>query len=86
MHSLQPIDYKPRIIIDLISVSRLKFPHDIPLFKKEFTGPSRTFLEVTVRSSRGVHPPSVGGATSRTDESTGIACTSNLVRVQAITA
>ena len=41
---------------------------------------------VTVRSSRGVHPPSGGGATSRTDGLPVIAGTSNLVRVQAITA
>ena len=41
---------------------------------------------VTVRSSRGVHPPSGGGAASRTDGSPVIAGTSNLVQVQAITA
>ncbi len=41
---------------------------------------------VTVRSSRGVHPPSGGGKASRTDGSPVIAGTSNFVRVQAITA
>ena len=38
------------------------------------------------RSSRGVHPPSGGGVASRTGGSPAIAGTSNLVRVQAITA
>ena len=41
---------------------------------------------VTVRSNRGVHPSSGGVVASRTDGAPVIAGTSNLVRVQAITA
>ena len=44
LHDLQPIDYKTLIIIDLISIGRLEFPHYIPLFKKEFTGPPKMLL------------------------------------------
>ena len=51
-----------------------------------FGGPSWPGMGVTVRSGRGAHTPSGGGAANRTDGSPVIAGTSNLVRVQAITA
>ncbi len=86
LHDLQPIDYKALIIIDLISIGRLEFPHYIPLFKKEFTGPPKMLLDVTVRPSRGVHLQSEGGARSRTAGWHVIAGISNRVRIQVITA
>ena len=43
--SLQPIDCKPLLIIDLLRISPLQFPHFIPLFEKESIGPSKTFMD-----------------------------------------
>ena len=43
--SLQPIDCKPLLIIDLLRISPLQFPHFIPLFEKESIGSSKTFMD-----------------------------------------
>ena len=86
LRGLQHDNGKLLFKIDLLWVSRLQFPHCIPLCEKESIGPFGTFVDVTVRSSRGVHPPSGGGGASKTGGSPAIAGTSNLVRVQAITA
>ena len=45
MHSLQSLKYKPLIIIDLLRISPLQFPHYIPLFEKEPTGRSRMLAD-----------------------------------------
>ena len=45
LHGLQPIICNPLIIIYLLRISRLQFPHYIPLFEKESTGPSRTLAD-----------------------------------------
>ena len=45
LHSLQSIKYKPLIIIDLLWISPLQFPHYIPLFEKEPTGRSRMLAD-----------------------------------------
>ncbi len=50
---LLSINCKSLIAIDLLRIIRLRFPHYIPLFEKESTGPSRTLADVTVRSGRG---------------------------------
>ena len=50
LHSLQSLKYKPLIIIDLLWISPLQFPHYIPLFEKEPTGRSRMLAD---RSSDG---------------------------------
>ena len=86
LHGLQLFICKPLSIIYLFQIAPLQFPHYIPLLEEESTGPSRTLAGVTVRPSRGVHPPSGRGAASRTDGSPVIADTFNLVLVQAITA
>ncbi len=86
LHDLQPINCNLLIIIDLLWISPLQFPHYVPLFEEEPVGPFRTLADVTVRPSRGVHSPSGGGVASRTNGSLVIAGTFNLVRVQAITA
>ena len=53
LHDLQTFKYKPLLIIDLIRISPLQFPHFIPLFERESNGPFGTLADVTVRSSRG---------------------------------
>ena len=56
VHDLQPIYRKRLIIIDLLRIFRLEFPHYIPLFEKESIEPYSTLADgncVTVRSSRG---------------------------------
>ena len=45
LQGLQPIYCIPLIIKDLIRISRLQFPHYIPLFEKESIGPSRTLAD-----------------------------------------
>ena len=63
LHGLHRIICKQFIISDLLRHSCLPFPHYIPRFEKESTGPSRTLTDVTVRSSRdGLDPDEVGGA------------------------
>ena len=42
MRGLHSLKYKPLNIIDVIWFGPLRFPHYIPLIKKESTGPSRT--------------------------------------------
>ena len=57
LHSLQSLQYKPLIIIDLLRISPLQSPHYIPLFEQESMGRSRMLADrsaVTVRSSRGL--------------------------------
>ena len=45
LHSLQSLKYKLLIIIDLLRISPLQFPHYIPLFEKESTGRSRMLAD-----------------------------------------
>ena len=45
LHSLQSLKYKPLIIIGLLRISPLQFPHYIPLFEREPIGPFKTSLE-----------------------------------------
>ena len=45
LHSLQPINCNPLIIKDLIWITRLQFPHYIPLFEMESTGPFRMLAD-----------------------------------------
>ncbi len=45
LHSLQSLKYKPLIIVDLLRISPLQFPHYIPLFEKESTGRSRMLAD-----------------------------------------
>ena len=45
LHSLQSLKYKPLIIIDLLQISPLQFPHYIPLFEKDSTGRSRMLAD-----------------------------------------
>ena len=40
LHSLQSLNHKPLIIIDLLRISPLQSPHYIPLCEKESTGRS----------------------------------------------
>ena len=42
---LQSLKYKPLIIIDLLLISSLQFPHYFPLFEKEPTGRSRMLTD-----------------------------------------
>ena len=45
LHSLQSLKHKPLIIIDLLRLSPLQFPHYIPLFERESIGRSRTLAD-----------------------------------------
>ena len=61
-HSRQSIYCNSLITIDLLRISRLRFPHYIPLSEKESTGPFGKLADVTARSSRdGLDPDEVGG-------------------------
>ena len=86
LHDLQSLEYKPLIMLDLLWIGPLQFPHYIPLFEKEPTGRSRMLADGNC-SAKPWSPFAVrGGAARGTDVSPVIAGTSNLVRVQAITA
>lgn len=62
-HGLQPISCKLLNIIDLIRISWLQFPHYIPLFKQESTGPFRTLADGN-RSAKPCSPNAVRGRRS----------------------
>ena len=51
---MQSFDSKPIIIIDLLRITWLQFPHYIPLFGKEPLDPPGCWQTLTVGSSRGL--------------------------------